>query len=83
MPKYDKIDVDLLFVFINNIVECRDQLQIIVDGEIEREHCVGGRKCYGAFAGVRKVMLKDARSIAKSAVAKINRAIREFEEASQ
>lgn len=58
----------------------RDSLQPIVDGMIEREHCVGGRDCYGARKGFRKTMLKDAVKIANNCQAIINRAVNTWNE---
>ncbi len=66
--------------FTNEMCRIRDKQKLIVDGEIERAHCVGGQAAYGAVPGKRKLMLKDAKIIAKGAVGAINRAIQEFED---
>ena len=50
-------------------------MQRIVDGEIERERCVGGREAYGVRPGKRKLMLKDAKRIAENAITRINAAV--------
>lgn len=66
--------------FTNAALNVRDSLQPIVDGMIKREHCVGGRDCYGARKGFRKTMLKDAVKIAKHCQAIINRAVNRWDE---
>lgn len=67
-------------VFINTIVECRDDLEPIVIGEIVREYFVGDQSKPHCGPGYRKTMLKDAKAIAKSVMGKINRAIAKLEE---
>lgn len=65
-----------------DILACRNCLQPIVDGEMERERSVAGQREYHAGRrGMKKVSLKDARKIAKHVVWKINRALDEFEKA--
>ncbi len=65
--------------FSNTIVGVRDMLQVIVDGEIDRLHCSPGvRECYGGKPGKRKLLLADARSIARRAIVIIDRAVNEF-----
>ena len=66
-------------ILTNELARIRDTLQVIVDGEVKRGHCVGGREAYGARPGLRKVMLKDAKEIAAGAVCAINAALRKFE----
>jgi hypothetical protein len=67
--------------FTGASLSVRDMLQVIVDGQIERGHCVGGREAYGVRPGFRKVMLKDAVAIAKTCVAKINNAVNKWNDA--
>lgn len=62
--------------FINEMVRCRDMLKPIVSGEIERGNRVSR---YDIDLGTRKTNLKDARSIAKTVIFKIDRAIAEFD----
>jgi hypothetical protein len=65
----------------DEILGVRDELKKIVAGEIERGHCSPGtRECYGGKPGNRKLMLADAKRIAKHMVAKINRMVDEFYE---
>lgn len=65
--------------FITRVLEARDALQPIVDGEIRRGHCVGGREAYGAKPGLRKTSLKDARRIAQHVIFCLNKAINKFD----
>lgn len=67
--------------FTGAALTVRGMLQPIVDGQIERGHCVGGREAYGSRPGYRKVMLKDAVAIAKTCVAKINNAVNQWNDA--
>lgn len=65
----------------NEMLMIRDRLKPIVDGEITRGHCrAGEREAYGGKPGKRKTTLKDAREIARHAIAYINRAVNRFEE---
>jgi len=67
--------------FSNEVATCRDMLQPIIDGEIERGHCPAGQQeAYGGKPGKRKTTLADARKIAKTIVARLNRAINEFDD---
>ena len=68
--------------FVNSMIQVRDSFEPITSGSIERAKCVGRAEAYGGKRGYRKTMLKDAVSIARSAVATINRAIKEFEDES-
>lgn len=81
MPEH--IDTVELYQFVNEVIEARDLLDPIINGEITRDHCVGDRECYGAHPGKRKTMLKDARQIAKTIKAKLNRAMRELDASQQ
>lgn len=67
--------------FETDVLQVRDRLSLIVSGMIDRERCVGGQVPYGAKPGKRKLMLKDAKSIAEQSVGAINRAIVEFDKA--
>lgn len=63
-----------------DILACRDSLQQIVDGTMERERSIAGQREYHTGQrGMKKVTLKDARKIAKYVVWKINRALDDFE----
>lgn len=71
-----KIEHDL----IHCLLQCRDMLNPIVKGAIERSNCVAGtRECYGGKRGDRKTMLKDAVKIAKTIQAIIKRTIAEYD----
>jgi hypothetical protein len=66
--------------FINEVVTCRDMLLPIINGEIERGHCLPGQhEARGAIAGKRKTTLADARKIAKTIEFRINRAVNKFD----
>lgn len=65
--------------FITSVLEARDALKPISDGEIERGHCVGGREAYGAVPGKRKTTLKDARRIVKHVIFALDRAVNKFD----
>lgn len=67
--------------FSGAALSVRDMLQAVVEGKIERGHCVGGREAYGARPGYRKLMLKDAVAIAKTCIAKINNAVNKWNDA--
>jgi len=67
--------------FMSAALRVRDSLDPVVEGVIERGHCVGGRDCYGMRAGHRKTMLKDAVSIAKTCQAIINNAVNKWHDA--
>ena len=77
----DRREESAIGQFENEMTCVRESLAIIPSGEIEREHCVGGPEAYVAIRGKRKLMLKDAKSIAASCVARINRSMAEFWEA--
>ncbi len=81
MPEH--VDTVDLYCFVNEVIEARDLLDAIIDGEITRGHCVGGRECYGKRPGERKTTLKDARQIAKTVRVKLNRAMHELDESQQ
>jgi hypothetical protein len=67
--------------FTNAVLEARDRLEPLISGEIGRGHCSpGSRECYGGKPGKRKTTLKDARAIARTVTAIINRAVNKFEE---
>lgn len=66
----------------NSILEIRDRLKPIVSGEIERGHCLAGNAAaYGGIPGRRKATLKDAREIAKHAIARIDQICSRFHDA--
>jgi len=66
--------------FSNEVATCRDMLQPIIDGLIERGHCQAGQQeAYGGVRGKRKTTLVDARKIAKTIVVRLNRALNEFD----
>ena len=66
--------------FINEVVTCRDLLLPIINGEIERGHCVAGeREALGGKPGKRKTTLADARAIAKTIEFRLNRAVNKFD----
>ncbi len=69
--------------FETYVLQARDMLRPIIDGEIERGHCVGARECYGGTPGKRKTMLKDAVKIAKTVAFILNRAVNEFRESEE
>lgn len=57
----------------------RDRLKPIVDGDITRGHCPAGTtEACGGTPGKRKLKLKDAREIARHAIAYIDRAVNRF-----
>jgi len=65
----------------NEMLVVRDRLKPIVDGEITRGHCLAGEtEACGGFPGKRKLKLKDAREIARHAIAYIDRAVSRFRE---
>ena len=66
--------------FINEVVTCRDLLLPIINGEIERGHCVGDREAFGGKPGKRKTTLKDAQAIAKTIEFRLNRAVNKFDQ---
>ena len=66
--------------FHTRILEARDLLRPIVEGEIERGHCSPGtRQGYGGHPGKRKTTLKDAKGLAKQATMLINHAFAELD----
>lgn len=67
-------------LFTTAVLGARDQLKPIVEGLIERGHCVGGTEACGARRGKRKTMLKDAKRLAERAITMIDRAVNEFED---
>ena len=68
--------------FITSVLECRDRLEPIINGEIERGHCVAGeQEAYGGKPGKRKTTLADARRIAKTIEVVLNRAVNKFDSA--
>lgn len=76
----DREDAGLAGEFTDRVLSIRDRISVIITGEIERQHCVGGREAYGHRRGMRKLMLKDAKSIAAGCVASIDRAVQIFTE---
>ncbi len=76
----ESFDQEDMEVFINTIVECRNDLEPIVIGEIIRENYVGDRSRPRCGPGYRKTILKDAKAIVKSVMGKINRAITKLEQ---
>jgi hypothetical protein len=66
----------------NDILEIRDRLKPIVFGEIQRGHCLAGNaEAYGGTRGNRKTTLKDAREIARHAIARIDQITSRFYDA--
>lgn len=61
------------YVIYSEVLRVRDMLKPIIDGEIERGHCVGRRECYGGTPGMRKTMLADAKRIARHCEAALHR----------
>lgn len=67
--------------FSNQMLMVRDMLKPIVDGEIERGHCLAGsREAYGGVPGKRKIKLADAQKIARHAIAAIDMAVIKFDD---
>lgn len=62
---------------VNEILEIRDRLRVIEEGQIERGRCLPGT----IYPGKRKLTMKDAQSIAKHAVARIDQIVNRFNEA--
>jgi hypothetical protein len=68
-------------VLRTELLRVRDELQQIVDGEIERGHCLPGkREAYLDKPGKRAIRLDDARKMARHLVAAINRTITQLDE---
>lgn len=81
MDKFEAAQRD--FAFEQVVIECRDLLRPIIEGQIERAQCVAGtRECYGGVPGKRKTTMKDAAKIAKVIEFKLNKAINEFNDSS-
>lgn len=59
---------------VNEILTIRDRLKPIADGEITRGRCLPGT----INPGLRKITLKDAQSIAKHAMARIDQIVNRF-----
>lgn len=85
MAQFETVDkfrlAQIMHAFETRMLEARDRLEPIVSGEIERAHCSPGtRECYGGRPGMRKTMLKDAVSIARTVTAIIDNAVNRFHE---
>lgn len=58
----------------NDILEVRDRLKAIEDGQVSRGRCLPGT----IKPGKRKITLKDAKSIAHHAIARIDQIVKRF-----
>ena len=77
MDKFDRAGI--CGRFETDVLQCRDLLQPIIDGQIERGHCPAGQQeAYGGVPGKRKTTLEDARKIAKTITVILNRAVNKF-----
>lgn len=77
---YDRATVADVRWLEEQMMSVRDALLPVVIGVIERGHCVGRAEAYGGKRGVRKTMLKDAVSIAKNCVDRVNNALNAYDD---
>lgn len=80
MDKYERAQVN--HEFESQVLKCRDLLEPIITGMIERGHCLAGfRVGTGGKPGKRKTTLKDAVAIAKTIEVILNKAVNDFSDA--